>query len=168
MTNGDIWREQHGIKTQGASKHANLAAPSQRKPKRKVEPLPLRKPERDGDTLIIPLPLPARELQPNVKTKINSFRLTKLTKATRDGAKFIASMVRPPEPWKRVRIDVTLWGASRLDKVSVLEYLKATIDGVADGIGTNDRNFEPGDIVQVSGKASEGKREVELMLTRVA
>lgn len=166
-TNGELWAAQFPelAKVQGASRAKNLAQPTPRKQPRSIEVPMLRRPERAGDVIVLPMPLPHRDLQPNRKLKVNEYKLTRLTKATRGAAEFIAGLVRPPEPWQRVRIDVKLWGAGRLDRVSVLEYLKATIDGVADGIGTNDRHFEPGDIVHCKER---GRREVEIQLTKLS
>ena len=167
-TNANYWQEKYpGIfdKVQGGTKHANLSQPTPRKAK--PAPLPLRAPERAGDVIVLWLPLPPPELQSNRKSSLHYHARARLVKATREAAAFIARMVAPEPRWNAVRLDVTIWTARRIDRVNALEWLKATIDGAADGLGIDDTHFQPGDIVQRTGKASEGRREVELTLTRL-
>jgi Holliday junction resolvase RusA-like endonuclease len=171
MTNGEIWAQQvpELARVQGSTKHANLAQPTPRKPKRIVKPLPLKEPERAGDVCVIPLPLPAKELQPNIKTKINPYKLTKLIRATRDASAFIAGKVRPPEPWAAVLIDVRLYGVGRMDRDNIIGLLKHTIDGLQDArVIENDNGVTWGAIERRSAKQSGDRREVELVVTRLA
>jgi Holliday junction resolvase RusA-like endonuclease len=172
-TNAAYWDEQYpGVfapfKLQGATKHANLSQPTPRKPKRTVATMPLRAPERAGDVAIVPLPMPASELQPNRKTKVNPYKLTRIIKATRAASAFIAGQVRPPEPWLSVLVDVRLYGAGRMDRDNIIGFLKHSIDGLQDArLIQNDSGVTWGAIERRSAKQSDGRREVEITVTNL-
>jgi Holliday junction resolvase RusA-like endonuclease len=146
-----------------------LAQPTPRKPRRTVAPLPLRKPERAGEVAVLYLPLPPPELQTNIKHKINPYKVTKLIKATRSASAFIASQIRPPEPWTAARVDVKCYGVGRIDRDGVIGWLKNQIDGLQDaGLIDDDNGIEWGTIERFTAKQSEGRKEVELVITNLS
>jgi hypothetical protein len=168
-TNANYWQEMYGPglfdKLQGATKHKSLAQPTPRKAPPK--PLPLRAPERAGDVIVIPLPLPARVLHKNGRTKNYKWKAS-VTKAARNAAMSLTSLVRPAEQWQSVRMDATLWIANRNDDDGVWAWLAAYRDGIALALGLNDRHFTAGNVTQHTGVTSGGRREVEITVTRLA
>lgn len=145
----------------------SLATPTPRKAK--PQPLPLKAPERAGNVIVLTMPLPPRELQPNQKIRLHHYKRAKLTKATRNAAgMYMHVALQGAQDWRNVRLDVTLWTARKLDTDSVWGWLKATRDGIADAMKVDDSGFELGTITQHTGKQSGDRREVELTLTRLA
>jgi crossover junction endodeoxyribonuclease RusA len=151
-------------KTKAQQSFAQPTPPRKSRPK--PAPLPLRKPERAGDVIVFVMPLPGRELSPNGRVHWNVKR--EATKAARNAAAMLVRVVANEEWWGcPVRIDVTLWGGRRMDSDNVWAALKAHRDGVADGLMTTDAQFELGNITQHTGVKSEGRREVEIQITRI-
>lgn len=166
-TNANYWAEQYpGIfdNAQGSTKHASLSQPS--KARKRVALSPLAPPRREGETLVITLPLPHRVLHKNGRTKNFDWKAS-LTKAARNAAKSLASFVRPAEQWQAVRIDATFWIANRNDDDGAWAYIAAYRDGIADALGLNDKHFTAGNVIQHTGKASEGRREVQIVVTKI-
>jgi hypothetical protein len=145
----------------------SLAQPTPPRRKRTVAALPLRAPERAGDVIVIPLPLPARVLHKNGRTKNYKWKAS-VTKAARNAAMSLTSLVRPAEQWQSVRMDATLWIANRNDDDGVWAWLAAYRDGIALALGLNDRHFTAGNVTQHTGVTSGGRREVEITVTRLA
>jgi hypothetical protein len=144
----------------------SLAQPTPPRRKRTVAALPLRAPERAGDVIVISLPLPHRVLHKNGRTKNYKWKAS-VTKAARNAAAGMAALVKPKEQWQHVRIDATFWIANRNDDDGAWAYIAAYRDGIADALGLNDRNFQTGNVAQHTGKASAGRREVEICITRI-
>lgn len=132
-------------------------------------PLPLRAPERAGDVCVIPLPLPNAKLQPNRAVSLHWQEKGRLAKAMRTACGFIAAQVKPPEPFKRARLDITTWTANKVDPSNVWAWCKSAIDALADaGIIVNDRDLECGEILGYYGKTTKGRREMEFQITRLS
>lgn len=169
QTNGERWAQQFPElrKNQGATKHANLASPTPRKAKPKATALV--KPVREDDMLIITLPLPSPQLQPNRKTSLHHMARARITKGAREAAGFVARMVKGPDhPWTNVRLDLNFWTAGRPDRECCIGWVKSYVDALQDaGIIVNDFTLEYGDVVRNTGKQSDGKREVELVITKL-
>ena len=165
--NANYWQEQYpGIfdKLQGATKHANLSQPTPRKAKRTVVPR-LKPPERAGDVIRLTLPIPPKALNPN--GRVHWSVKHKSAAALKEQAAVLMRVVARGEHWNAARIDVTLWGPKRFDADNLIASLKHAFDGIAETIDCNDRYFQIGDVRQHTGKQSEGRREVELTLTRL-
>jgi hypothetical protein len=145
----------------------SLAHPTPRK-KRTPAPLPLRAPERAGDVAMLWMPLPAPELQTNIKHKINPYKLTKLIRATREASAFIVRQIAPTEPWSAARVDVKCYGVGRMDRDGIIGWLKHTVDGWQELLIHDDNGIEWGAIERFTPKASNGRREVELCVTRLS
>lgn len=137
-----------------------------RYPKKVVKPLPLRAPSRDGETLVIPLPLPDAKLQPNRAMSLHWQEKGRLTKAIRQACGFISAQIKPSQPFKRARIDITTWTANKVDPANVWQWCKGAIDSLADaGIIENDRDLECGEILGCCGKVTHHRREMEFRIT---
>ena len=146
----------------------SLAQPSPRKPKRVVPP-PLKPPERAGDVIVLWLPLPDAKLQPNRKASLHHMARAKITKGARQAAGFVAAIVRGPDhPWTEVRIDLTLWTAGRPDRDGCIGWVKSYVDALQDaGLIADDSGVHWGNVVRNTGKASGGRREVEIVVTKL-
>lgn len=151
-----------------AKSQQSLATPTPRKPR--PQALPLRAPERAGDVALVWLPLPPPELQPNRITNVNPYKLTRLRQATREASKFIGKTAAPSSPWASVRIDVRLYGVTgRMDRDGIIGWIKNLIDGLQDcGLLEDDNGVTWGTIERLRLKESEGRREVELQITKLA
>jgi hypothetical protein len=167
MTNGEQWAIDHPElrKVSGASRAANFAQPTPRKPR--PAPLPLRAPERAGDVIVLPMHLPHRVLHKNGRTKNQNWKAS-LVEAAKNAAYFATLAVRPDIAWQAVRIDATFWTQNRLDDDGAWSWLVAYRDGIAAALKVNDRDFTCGTIAQHTGVKSGGRREVELTITRLA
>jgi crossover junction endodeoxyribonuclease RusA len=143
-----------------------LAQPTPRKPRRTVAPLPLRAPERAGDVILVFLPMPPKELSPN--SRAHWKRKASLVQATRGIAALQARKVALSEPWTKAVIDIKAWTANRHDEDNLIAACKAMLDGVAEGLGMNDRHFTIGTVRQFTGKQSEGRREIEFQITNLS
>jgi hypothetical protein len=150
-----------------AKSQMSLAQPTPPRRKRTVAALPLRAPERAGDVAILWLPLPPPELQPNIKHKINPYKLTKLIRATRDASAFVASQIAPAEPWTAARVDVKCYGVGRMDRDGIIGWLKNVVDGWQKVLIHDDNGIEWGTIERFTVKQSAGRREVEICITRI-
>ena len=168
-TNLDDWADQH---PQFFRKKAgqNLAQPTKSKAKASVVPKQLKPPERAGDVLLLFFPLPPVELQPNKKMRLHHFARAKFTKAAREAGGFVALQGRAEDhPWNQARIDMTFWTGGRPDRDGCIGWVKAYLDALQDvGIIRNDSELIIGDVVRHTGKQANGRREVELCITRVA
>lgn len=126
-------------------------------------------PRKEGDTLIITLPLPPAQLQPNRKASVHYFQAAKLVKATRHSTAFIAGMLQLDQPLRRARMDVEIWTARKIDTDNIWAWLKSTRDGIADAwmLG-NDAELECGELCNYYGKGGTGgRREMVLTITPV-
>lgn len=166
-TNGETWAAQYPElrKLQGSTKHANLAQPTPRK-KRTVPPMPLKPPQRAGDVIVLTLPLPPRSLNPNGRVHWRTKH--KAAQAMKEQAATLVRVVAKGEHWRAARLDVTLWGPRQHDTDNLIASLKNAVDGIAEQLDCNDRFFTWGDVRQHTGKASGDRREVELVVTRLA
>jgi crossover junction endodeoxyribonuclease RusA len=144
----------------------SLAQPTPPRRKRTVAALPLRAPERAGDVIVISLPLPPKPLSPNGRSHWGA--KSKAVKAARTIAKTFVQHVATSD-WlgRSVRLDVRRWADKKMDSDNFWGALKAYRDGIADGLMTTDAQFELGDIQQFTGVKSEGRREVEICITRI-
>ncbi len=160
-TNLDDWADKH---PQFFRKKAECQVA---KPARKARPAPLPlRPEIAGDVMIIRMPLPPKELSPNGRAAWQ--RKAEFTKAARSAvAMQVRSVVTKAWLGCSVRLDVRRWADKRMDSDNAWSSLKAHRDGVADGLMTTDAQFELGDIQQIVGKESGGRREVEITITRM-
>jgi hypothetical protein len=166
--NGARWKVEHPELARILPKAKSMADPNPpRKRKARPAPLPL-KPEIAGDVMmIIRMPLPPKELSPNGRAAWQ--RKAEFTKAARNAvAMQVRSVVTKAWLGCSVRLDVRRWADKRMDSDNCWSALKSHRDGVADGLMTTDAQFELGDIQQIVGKESGGRREVELTITRVA
>lgn len=145
---------------------ARKSAPAP-KAKRATVRAPLPPPSREGDTLVITLWLNP-QLQPNRKKRLHYMTANRVTREARDTAELLARIVAPSPPWKAVRIDVESWTAKKLDDDGMIGWLKATRDGIADGLGMNDRDFVQGEVVQNINGKRDGERKIILRLTRIS
>lgn len=144
-----------------------FAQPTSPKPKRTVVPR-LKPPERAGDVILIWLPLPHAQLHKNGGKSTNRGWVASLTRAAHNAAHLAAWLVRFPEPPKAVRIDWTFRMGRKRDDDGLIHWVVPYRDGIAKALGCNDGNFTTGTIRQLTGAASEGRREVELCITRLA
>jgi crossover junction endodeoxyribonuclease RusA len=167
-TNKDYWDQQYpGVFRPIPKSHQSLAQPTPpRKSRPKPAPLPLRKPERAGDVIVIPLPLPHKILHKNGRTKNYKWKAS-VTKAARNAALTMAYLVRPKEPWQAVRIDLTFWVGRKHDDDGLIHWAVPYRDGIAEAIGVNDANFQQGRVSQFVDGSATGRREVEITLTRL-
>jgi hypothetical protein len=164
--NRDYWEQQYpGVFKPIPAVQKSLAHPTPRK-KRTPAPLPLRAPERAGDVLLLWLPLPPEELHPNARVHYQN--KARHAKSARNIAATIAAMADLPEPWVTARIDATFYLPRVRDCDGLWTWIKNYIDGLQGHVIKNDSHLTLGDIQQASGKASEGRREVQIQITRVA
>lgn len=167
-TNRDYWDQKYpGIFRPIPKVQQSLAMPTPRKRPKPI-PLPLKPPERAGDVCLLWIPLPPPELQTNIKHKINPYKLTKLIRATRDASAFLARQIAPAEPWTAARVDVKCYGIGRMDRDGIIGWLKNVVDGWQKILIHDDNGIEWGTIERFTAKYSEGRREVQIQLTRVA
>lgn len=160
QTNRDLWLQNPDF----AKAYQGPRKPTEKKPAkgRKVEALPL--PRREGDVLIITLPLPDVALSPNGRASWQ--RKAEATKEARHSTGLLAKIVAPKQQWQAARIDVTIWRANRGDDDSVFASVKPHRDGIADALGIDDKHFTCGTVQQITGKASCGRREMEIVITK--
>jgi crossover junction endodeoxyribonuclease RusA len=143
----------------------SFAQPTPRKSRPKPAPLPLRKPERAGDVLVLFLPLPPEELHPNARVHFQN--KARHAKNARNIAATIATTARLEAPWEAARIDATFYLPRVRDADGLWTWIKNYIDGLQQIIIQNDSRVQLGDVWQHTGKLSDGRREVEITLTRL-
>jgi hypothetical protein len=133
-----------------------------------AKPQPLPPPIRNGDTITITLPLPPRELQPNIKTKINPYKLTKLIKGSRESGYWATRIALQGETgWQGARLDYEFWTAARMDLDNAEGLMKHVRDGIAQALGCDDKHFTRGEIVQHSCRKADALRQVVVRITKV-
>lgn len=165
-TNRDYFAQQYpdlaDVFKPKAKSQVSLAQPTpHRKP---PKALPLAEPRWEGESLVITLPLPPKELSPNGRA--HWARKAEATKAVRNAVKVLVQVSAPKEWWGcSVRLDVTRWAAKPVDSDNLWGCLKAARDGIADGLMTTDAQFELGTITQHTGRSSNGLRQVEIRVS---
>lgn len=167
--NGERWQREHPELAKYLPRAKSMADPNPPRRKRKVQAVPsaLKPPERAGDVIVIRLPLPHKQLHKNGgQSKKYGWRQS-LIRAAHNAAHMAAWLVRPTEQWGAVRIDMTFWLARRHDDDGLVHWIYPYRDGIARAIGVNDSRFTIGSVVQHTGKNSNGRREVELVVTKL-
>ena len=90
------------------------------------------------------LPFPAKELSPNAR--LHWAKVAKVKKAHRADAYYTALPFRGIYTGdEKLRLELKFYKPSRraMDRDNLLSRMKASLDGIADGLGINDRNFDP-------------------------
>jgi hypothetical protein len=165
-SNRAYWNQQYpGIFKPIPAVQQSLASPTPPRKRKQVAPLPLRAPERAGDVLLLWLPLPPDELHPN--SRVHYQNKARHAKSARNIAATIAAMANLPAPWETARLDATFYLPRVRDCDGLWTWIKNYIDGLQGLLIRNDSHLTLGDIQQATGKQSEGRREVELTITRL-
>lgn len=90
------------------------------------------------------LPFPAKELSPNAR--LHWAKVAKVKKAHRAEAYYTALPFRGIYTGdEKLRLELTFFKPTRraMDMDNLLARMKAGLDGIADGLGINDRIFDP-------------------------
>jgi len=122
---------------------------------------------RPGTAVKIDLPLPPDEVYPNARPHWSA--KSRATKKQRQAAAILARQATQFRcygfPWKAATVQATFYRGRRIDTDNALASLKASFDGLADaGIIANDSGLTHLPVVQVTGKATGGRRGVELRI----
>jgi crossover junction endodeoxyribonuclease RusA len=120
-----------------------------------------------GTAVNIDLPLPPKETNPNARSHWRPKAAA--TKRQRSAAAVLARQATQFAcygfPWKAATVQATFYRGRRIDADNALASLKASFDGLADaGIIANDSGLTHLPVVQVTGKATGGRRGVELRI----
>lgn len=136
------------------------------KPPRPLGRLP--EPEAGKDYLVFTFPLPHRQLHKNGSKSKNYGWVSKLKATAKNLAYYATLSVKPREVWSKVRIDLEFWTAKRGDDDGLVGWMVQYRDGIAAGLGLDDKHFTQGSVVQhVDGKR-DGKRQVVLKVTKIS
>jgi crossover junction endodeoxyribonuclease RusA len=117
---------------------------------------------RNRAPLVITIPLDRnlpRELSPNHRGRSHWPRTNAVAQARGDGRNAVLGAVDPNDPYQcfqtsrwplTLHVVVARHGrANELDHDNAIASCKAYIDGIADALGVNDRNFRIGSLTQV-------------------
>lgn len=93
--------------------------------------------------MILTLPLPARDLQPNKLLRVHWAKRSRLVNKARGEARLVASNAAGSDrEWNQPELRATFYMRSKremLDDDGATGWLKSYRDGIADALGINDR-----------------------------
>jgi hypothetical protein len=135
------------------------------KPARPLGRLP--EPEVGKDFLVFTFPLPHKQLHKNGSKSKNYGWVSSLKRTAKNIAYFATLSVKPREQWQRVRIDLEFWTAKQSDDDGLVGFVVCYRDGIAAGLGLDDKHFTQGEVRQNNDPKRDGERKVQITITRI-